>query len=155
MIRSRAATTLAVASGGMLWLTGPTNAQQSYGPTELEETDGSAPETMLEEKPCEDVVQEDGTIVVCRELDDGEEYMSPVPRPIDGNRGLRLPPDVSTLPPCVHAPPLQFCASGLGAPSRPIPMVDFGAFPEPLTPAEAARVYRAEDLAAGTSESPD
>lgn len=137
---------LALGSGWALCMTAPAAAQQAYGPADVEETDGTAPETMLEARPCEEERRDDGTIVVCRELEEGERYMSPVPRPVDGNRGLRLPPDVSTLPPCIHNPPLQICMSGMGPRSRPVPMVDLTAIPEPLTDAEAALVFRAEDL---------
>ena len=136
---------LTLGAGWVLAAAGPARAQEVYGPSDEEETDGSAPTSMLEARPCEEEVRDDGTIIVCRELEDQERYMSPLPRPVDGNRGIFVPPDISTLPPCVHNPPWQFCASGLGPRTQPVPMVDLSAIPEPLSDEEAAQVFRADD----------
>ena len=121
----------------------PVAAQDVYGPSLKVEFDDDVAVVLADPKICEDEVQDSDTIVVCRERIESERYMSPVPRPVDGNRGLMLPPDVSTLPPCVHAPPLSLCPK-LGSSPPPVPMVDTTAFPEPLSPQDADRVIAVE-----------
>ncbi len=134
-------TARAIAALAAICFASTAQAQQVYGPVNAEPVNEDAPRVLVEDEACEDAVQDDGTILVCRERVQSERYMSPLPPPIDGDRGLLIPPDVSTLPPCVHAPPLSFCPK-LGRPPPPLPMVDTTAFPEPLSAEDAARVSR-------------
>ncbi len=132
---------LGLGTGWVLAGAGAASARQVYGPTEFGMSDGSAPESMLEARPCEEGAQEDGTIVVCRELEDPERYMSVLPRAVEVHvnqlDGLREPPCwVTGRWPCGrvgYAPP-------------PIYLIDLDAIPEALTDAEAAQVMRAEDM---------
>ena len=91
---------------------------------------------------CDDAAE--GAIVVCGRRDETEDYVSVIPPPIDMYGDVREPVDVSTLPPCIHAPPLSWCAKGVGGPMERTVMVDVTAFPVPLDAAEAAAVSRAD-----------
>ncbi|KLE34427.1 hypothetical protein AAW00_09395 [Aurantiacibacter luteus] len=85
-----------------------------------------------------------GDIVVCGQRDETEDYVSVIPPPVDMYGDVREPVDVSTLPPCIHAPPLSWCAKGIGGPVERAVMVDMTAFPAPLPVEEAAAVSRAD-----------
>lgn len=125
---------------------GTAEAQQVYGPTEFGMSDGSAPEAMRDATPCENEVQEDGTILVCRELEDPERYMSVLPREVEVHinqlDGLRDPPCwITGAWPCGR----------IGGAPPPIYLIDLDAIPEALTDVEAAQVRRAPgDQSAGS-----
>lgn len=93
---------------------------------------------------CGDVASDEGDIVVCGTRDETEDYASVIPPPVDMYGDVREPVDVSTLPPCVHAPPLSWCAKGIGGPVEQAVMVDVTGFPAPLPPGQAAAVSRAD-----------
>ena len=120
----------------------PVAAQQVYGPSDFEsEADSDVPVPLVEAKPCEEEVREDGAIVVCRELADPERYMSPLPRPVQSDRrhvsGL-------TDPPCWVTQGESLSCMRVGyVPPYP-PLIDVSAFPEPLSDEEAAAVSAVE-----------
>ena len=62
--------------------------------------------------------------------------------------GIPRAPDVFGLPPCSS---YAFC-SRVGRTPEPRLLIDLEALPHPLTPEEAAHVFRAEDLPAATPE---
>lgn len=114
-------------------------AQDTYGPVEDGGEHEDAPLPLVEEQPCETETQEDGVILVCRELTDSERYMSPLPKPVPSDRtiipGLTDPPCwVTGAPNCIR----------FGWVPEPAIMVDVTAFPEPLSNEEAARVTAIE-----------
>ncbi|AKQ41187.1 hypothetical protein CP97_02725 [Aurantiacibacter atlanticus] len=114
-------------------------AQNSYGPSIEFEGDPDTPITIVEPESCEDGVQLDGTIVVCRKLVGSERYMSPLPKPTDPQ--IRVLPGFDP-PPCENHL-LSFCG-GFGGSSRPPITVDLKGIPEPLTHAEAAAISAAD-----------
>lgn len=119
-----------------LALSGSAQAQEVYGPPDTTgSTESDEPVPLVEAKPCEETIREDGAIVVCRELDEAERYLSPLPRPvevhIDEMDGLREPPCwVTGKKPCIR----------FGSVPEYPPMIDVSAFPEPLSEEEAAAV---------------
>lgn len=64
--------------------------------------------------------------------------------------GIPRAPDVFGLPPCEA---YAFCAT-VGRDPEPPLIIDLEAIPEPLTPEEAALVFRAEDLPTPAGASP-
>ncbi|MFB0613008.1 hypothetical protein [Aurantiacibacter poecillastricola] len=116
-------------------------AQEVYGPVQDEETRrDDTPVPLVEPERCEEGLREDGSIVVCREVEEPERYMSPLPRPVEVRinqlDGLREPPCwVTGKKPCMR----------IGSVPPYPPMVDTTAFPEPLSEEEAAAVFAAED----------
>ncbi len=120
-------------------------AQDTYGPVDAVDVERDTPLPLVEEQPCETETQEDGVILVCRELTDSERYLSPLPKPVESDRaiipGLNDPPCwVTGAPNCIR----------FGWVPEPAIMVDVTAFPEPLTTEEAARVSAIESEAATT-----
>lgn len=115
-------------------------AQQVYGPSEGFEGDADTPVPIVEEEPCETQAQEDGVILVCRELTDSERYMSPIPKPVESDRAI-IPG--LTDPPCWVTNPGPGCIRFGWAP-EPAIMVDLSVFPEPLSSEEAAQVVEVE-----------
>jgi hypothetical protein len=92
-----------------------------------------------------------GEIVVCHE-DEGEfEVESSIDEAIREGRpvsdGIPRAPYVLGLPECG----VEVECHRLGRTPEPRLMIDLSALPHPLTPEEAAHVYRAEDLAAAAS----
>jgi len=89
---------------------------------------------------------EDGNvIVVCRRPGPANTFQTretPRPRLDQTADGSPRAPDVSTIPPC-HGGAMSVCMSGLGSVPPPVLMVDVTAFPEPLSPEDAAAVFRA------------
>lgn len=131
---------MTLGAGWIVGAAGAAGAQQVYGPTEFGMSDGTAPEAMLEARTCEDEVREDGAIVVCRELEDPERYMSVIPHEVEVHAnqidGLREPPCwVTGRQPC----------NRVGGAPPPIYLIDLDAIPEALTDEEAAQVYRAPE----------
>ncbi|WP_120076362.1 hypothetical protein [Aurantiacibacter odishensis] len=116
----------------------PAGAQQVYGPSDFEsEASSDEPVPLVEAKPCEEEVREDGAIVVCRELDEAERYLSPLPRPVRSDK--RHVPGL-TDPPCWVTQPESLACMRVGyVPPYP-PLIDVSAFPEPLSEEEAAAV---------------
>ena len=92
-----------------------------------------------------------GEIVVCAA--DPEEFRveSPTEEAIRKGEAVRdgvlRAPDVSGLPPCSS---YTFCSRMGRAPEPPL-LIDLEALPHPLTPEEAALVFRAEDLSASAA----
>ncbi len=137
---------LAILIAGFVLLPASAGAQDVYGPSL--ETDGGnidAPLTEVRANPCETEAQEDGVILVCRELEDQERYRSPIPRETQSDRviipGLTDPPCWVTNPGSVGT---TNCVRFGWAP-EPAIMVDLSAFPEPLSSAEAAQVTEVEE----------
>ena len=114
-------------------------AQQVYGPADDIEVDDDAPLPLNASEPCETEAQEDGVILVCRELTDSERYMSPLPQPTRSDR--RIIPGL-TDPPC-WVTGVQPCFR-FGYAPEPALMIDVTAFPEPLSEEDAALVSEAE-----------
>jgi hypothetical protein len=99
-----------------------------------------------EQEPC--ATPTAAEIVVCRQVDRPSDQSLPSPTERANAAGERPPdpipsaPDVFGLPPCSS---YAFCAK-MGRAPPPIYIADLSKIPEPLTPEEAARVVRAEDL---------
>lgn len=125
-----------------LTICAPAGAQQVYGPSDFEsEADSDEPVPLVEAKPCEEEVREDGAIVVCRELDEAERYLSPLPRQVQSDR--RHIPGL-TDPPCWVTQGESLACMRVGyVPPYP-PLIDVSAFPEPLSEEEAAAVSAVE-----------
>jgi len=111
-------------------------AQEVYGPADEPEIDEDVPLPLTESEPCESEVQEEGVILVCRELTDSERYMSPLPAPTRSDRTI-IPG--LTDPPCWVTNPGPGCIR-FGYAPEPALMIDVTAFPEPLSEAEAELV---------------
>lgn len=96
-------------------------------------------------EPCPEATQAE--IVVCREFYDGEDQRLPSPTERANAAGERPPdpvpdaPDVFGIPPCKA---YLFCQR-VGRAPPPIYLINLSKIPEPLTPEEAALVFRAED----------
>ena len=129
---------------GLALLVAPSAAAaQDYGP-QLADPDEGKP-VLTEAEPCEETVQEDGVIVVCRELPESERYLSPIRKPVESDR--RTIPGM-TDPPCWVTNP-----AALGTPScirfgwvpEPAIMVDTTAFPEELSEEVKARIVVVDD----------
>lgn len=113
----------------------------AYGPSDFaSEADPAAPNPLIEQEPCEEEVREDGVIVVCRELDEQERYLSPLPRPVQSDRPI-IPG--LTDPPCWVVPRGGICARFGSVPEYP-PLVDLSIYPEPLSEEDAALVTAVE-----------
>jgi hypothetical protein len=101
-----------------------------------------------EPEPCPEATAAE--IVVCRQSYDGADQRLPSPTDRANAAGERPPdpipqaPDVFGLPPCKS---YMFCGR-VGRAPPPIYIIDLSKIPEPLTPEEAALVFRAEDLPA-------
>ncbi len=121
-------------------------AQDAYGPADEIDIDEDTPLPASASEPCDTEVQEDGVILVCRELTDSERYMSPLPRPTRSDRaiipGMTDPPCWVTNPAAVGTPScIRF-----GYAPEPALMIDVTAFPEPLSDEEAALVSEVEPV---------
>ena len=95
----------------------------------------------------EDTAQGNDVIVVCRRVRAGNVFRTrnlPSPRMDRTADGVPRAPDVSTIPPCVPGG-LSMCIGGLGWVPPPAYIVDVTAFPEPLAPEVAAKVFAVED----------
>ena len=125
----RCAATLAV-----LLIAVPAPAQDEFGPVE-----GDLLTDIGEASECVDTVQQDGTIFVCRELEDAAEYRSVIPHEVDPK--IRILPGFEPLP-CENNL-LSFCG-GFGGGGNPPLMIDLSTIPEALSDADAARVTRAD-----------
>lgn len=90
-------------------------------------------------------------IVVCRRLDDPDQFRvaSPTER---ANAAGAMPPDPIPSAPNVDGPGI-FRGKGItmGKDPPPIYIIDLAAIPEALTPEEAALVFRAEDRPQATA----
>ncbi len=91
-------------------------------------------------------------IIVCRRLGGPYEFQTRAGPRADTSRtagGAPRPPDVSTIPPCGSVPGGFGVASCTRFGSAPPPalMIDVTRFPEPLSPEDAARVFRIEEEA--------
>ena len=120
----------------LAFLASPASAQDVYGPSEREVERG---QVRREVRACEDTVQQDGAIIVCRQVENAERYLSPLPREVDPQ--IRILPGFEP-PPCENNL-LSFCG-GIGRPPPPPAKVDLDAIPDALTDAEAAAVVRAD-----------
>lgn len=89
------------------------------------------PDPCVEERAAADP----DTIVVCEEKAETQRYMSPIPRPVDGDRGAPRAPDLFGIPPCES---YQVCTR-FGNVPPPAIMVDFDALPETPEGSPAAR----------------
>lgn len=122
----------------------PAAAQAVYGPTDGDEVDEAVPITIMEERPCETEVAEDGAILVCRELEETERYLSPIPREVESDRpiipGLTDPPCWVTNPEAVGT----MACMRVGFAPEPAIMIDVSAFPEPLSAEDAALVVEVD-----------
>ncbi len=114
-------------------------AQEAYGPEEGFEGDPETPAALAGDVPCEDTVQEDGSIIVCRELEDSDQYLSPIPREVDPK--IRILPGFEP-PPCENHL-LSFCGRFGGGGSRPL-MIDLDNIPEAVSPEDRASITRAD-----------
>ncbi len=87
-----------------------------------------------------------GEIVVCAPDPDEYRVSSPTDDAIAAGEpvadGVPRAPDVFGLPPCNT----QTVCMKVGRAPPPIYIIDLEAIPEPLTPEQAAKVFRAEDL---------
>lgn len=129
--------------------------QDVYGPEAGFEGDPDTPQSIVEEAACEEGLREDGTIVVCRAVDDAERYMSPLPQPVDPQ--IRILPGFEP-PPCENHL-LSFCGR-FGGSSQPPLLVDLSLVPESLSAEEQALVTRADSAEEneppeGAEEAPD
>jgi hypothetical protein len=115
-------------------------AQEVYGPSVEFEGEEDTPNPLEEIQQCETQPQEDGVILVCRELTDSERYRSPIPREVQSDRVI-IPG--LTDPPCWVVPRGGVCIR-FGYAPEPAIMVDVTAFPEPLDEADAALVSEIE-----------
>lgn len=91
-------------------------------------------------------VAKPGEIVVCKEDDEKFEVESSVDEAIREGRpvpdGLPRAPYVMGLPECG----VEVTCHRMGRTPEPVLMIDLAAIPHPLTPEEAALVFRAEDM---------
>lgn len=148
---------VAVAAALTACLTGPAGrAQEREAESDLtaEETSDLTAEEMIElareewrtvePKGCP--VAKPGEIVVCKPGDEEFRAESSIDEAIRKGEtvpdGLPRAPNVFGLPPCSS---YTFCGK-VGRTPEPVLMIDLAALPYPLTPEEAARVVRAEDL---------
>jgi hypothetical protein len=95
-------------------------------------------------------------IVVCRRLEDPEQFRaaSPTER---ANAAGRMPPDPIPSAPYVLGLPecgVEVTCHRIGRTPPPIYIIDLAAIPEALTPEEAALVFRAEDRLSPEAASP-
>lgn len=137
---------LAVLIAAFVIAPAPALAQDVYGPQEADETEEEPPNVLADAtRPCETEAQEDGVILVCRELEDQERFRSPIPREVRSDRhiipGLTDPPCWVTNPDSVGT---ASCMRVGWVPERAI-IVDVTAFPEPLSDEDAALVSEAEE----------
>lgn len=114
-------------------------AQEIYVSVEEFERASDTPQRAAAETPCDETVQEDGSIIVCGRLEDFERYMSPLPRGVDPK--IRILPGFEP-PPCENHL-LSYCG-GFGGGGDPPLMINLDAIPEALTAEERALVFRAE-----------
>lgn len=131
-------------------LPAPATADQAYGPVDATSQETGEEQPPGGAEPCRTEEQEEGIILVCRELTDAERYLSPLPRQVDSDRSI-IPG--LTDPPCWVQPRAGggLCIR-LGWAPEPAVMVDLSAFPERLTDEEAKHVVAVE--AAALEESP-
>ena len=142
---------LAVILGGLL--AGPATAQTA------EEIIETAREVYTVDEPDEPEPCPTSTgneIVVCRQLDqpDDQRLASPTERAYE--RG-ETPPDPVPRAPYVFGLPqcgVEVTCHRIGRAPPPIYIIDLSKIPEPLSPEEAARVGRAEDLPSRAAASP-
>lgn len=120
-------------------------AQQTYGPVldDEDEAEAAAPVSQTRQaRQCDTQPQDDGVILVCRDLGDDEAYRSPLPAPTASDRtiipGLTDPPCWVTNPSAVGTPGCM----RFGSVPPPAIIVDLTQFPEPLDDASAAAVSR-------------
>ena len=96
-----------------------------------------------------------GEIVVCAPNSDEFRVESPTDEAIRKGEAVRdgvlRAPDVFGLPPCKS---YGFC-SRMGRTPEPPLLIDLAALPHPLTPEEAALVFRAEDAPAAEPATPE
>lgn len=95
-----------------------------------------------------------GEIVVCEPKQEDFRVESPIDEAIRTGQsvpdGLPRAPDVFGLPPCEA----YTVCSRVGRTPEPPLLIDLAALPHPLTPEEAALVFRAEDPATPAAASP-
>ena len=136
--------TKAILFASLMSLSAPVSAQDAYGPAQESEVEEDAPDPLTNARPCETETQEDGVILVCRELDDQERYRSPIPRQVESDRtiipGLTDPPCWVTNPESVGT----LSCMRVGWAPEPAIMVDLSIYPEPLSSEDAELVSRAE-----------
>jgi hypothetical protein len=93
-------------------------------------------------------------IVVCAPNPDKYRVSSPTEDAITADQpvrdGIPRAPNVFGIPPCEE---MGGCIK-FGAPPPPTPLIDLEALPHPLTPEEAAHVFRAEDAPSSATASP-
>lgn len=114
----------------------PVAAQEVYGPVTEFEGEEDTPNPLDASQPCETQAQEDGVILVCRELTESERYMSPLPREVQSDRVIM--PGLND-PPCWVTNPGAGCIR-MGWAPEPAIMIDVTAFPEELSEEELAAV---------------
>jgi hypothetical protein len=133
----------------LLGLASPASAQSDEVPRTAEQFIETARETYSvrepEPEPCP--TPTNAEIVVCkpyREMDDQR-----LPSPTERARAAReRPPDPITQAPNVLGVPdcgVEFVCHRIGRAPPPIYIIDLSKIPEPLSPEDAALVFRAED----------
>jgi hypothetical protein len=137
---------------GLSGVAAPAWAQSSDLPVDsrsAEEYIDTAREAYSVDEPEPDPCPQSTTaeIVVCRQLDRVPDQRLPSPTDRANAAGEMPPdpvpraPDVFGIPPCSS---YQACIK-IGRAPPPIYIIDLSKIPEPLTPEEAAHVFRAED----------
>ena len=142
---------LAVILGGLL--AGPASAQTAEEIIEAARKVYTVDEPD-EPEPCP--TSTGNEIVVCAELDqpDDQRLTSPTERAYQSGE---TPPDPVPRAPYVFGLPqcgVEVTCHRIGRAPPPIYIIDLSKIPEPLTPGEAALVYRAEDLPTPEEASP-
>ncbi len=119
-------------------------AQEAYGPQEEYEGDEDTPNPLDDSKPCETQAQEDGVILVCRELTDSEQYLSPLPQKTQSDRVI-IPG--LTDPPCWVSNPGGGLCIRVGYAPESVLIIDVTAFPEALSEEETTLIHKADAAA--------
>ena len=136
---------LAIFTAACALLPAPAFAQVVYGPVEEEEPAVDLDEPIVRANPCETQAQQEGVILVCRELEDAARYRSPIPREVRSDRtiidGITVQPCWVTHPHLLGTP----ACMRFGYVPEPAIMVDVTAFPEPLSAEDAALVSRSQE----------
>jgi hypothetical protein len=142
---------LAVILGGLL--AGPVSAQTAE---EIIETAREVYTVDEPDEPDQCPTATGNEIVVCRQLDqpDDQRLTSPTERAYESGA---MPPDPVPRAPYVLGLPqcgVEVTCHRIGRTPTPIYIIDLSKIPEPLTPEEAALVFRAEDLPTPEAASP-
>ncbi len=107
-----------------------------------------------EREPCPEATGSE--IVVCRTLEDPEQFRVASPTERAYANGERPPDPIPSAPYVLGLPEcgVEVTCHRVGTAPPPIYIIDLKAIPEPLTPEEATYVYRAEDRPSPGAASP-